>query len=291
MTAAFIVMALTCGCSDREIKSLNSTITLSITELPESYYQLSKSARKELHVVVVLHPTDDYSDNHSAVFRLNEENSFSGTEYVTPGDYYVESVDVYPSESVPFGSDCTENGSPVITASRNCNTDFILPVKEYTLYQAKEEILNDKNFSHKIQIDDQIYNIEELFDKFTFDMEMPFELTMIEKDYNSYRCNEVKGLSVITSADDSSHKPVGVEINYSNVKLWGGITAGDNITKLTNSKNGCLGTPSYCKGSPIVGLGYDGTTFIFVDPDSEAALHAYIGNEDRRISTIRYVIN
>ena len=291
MAAVFLCMTLTCGCTNRELKSLNSTITMSISDLPESYYQLSESSRKDLDVVVVLKPTEDYPDNKSAVFRLNEANGFSGTEYVTPGDYYVKSVDVVPDVSVPFGSNCTEDRSPVISAGRNNNTDFVLPIQEYQLYQTKQEILNEKSFSHKIQINDQIYNIEELFDKFTFNMDSPFECTMIQKKYNSYSCNEIKGLFVITSADDNTNKPVGVEINDSNIKLWGGMTAGDHITKLTNSKNGCIGTPSYCKGSPIVGLGHDGTTFVFVDPHSEAALQAKISTEDRTIASISYVVN
>lgn len=60
------------------------------------------------------------------------------------------------------------------------------------------------------------------------------------------------------------------------------------ISDIAHAEKGLLGTPTYCLGTPIIGIGYDNATLVYIDSDTGDRISLYINKYDSFISTISY---
>ena len=195
-----------------------------------------------------------------------------------------------PSYIAPFDCDCEEEKSPKIIVTQNSNTEIDLPITVYPAYDTTDEIMKVPVFSHKIQVKDKVCNIEELPNEFSFDMESGHIYSVGKKEYNGFKSKDVIGLTLLVEQDDSSNTPVGVLIEKNDIKLGGGVTVGSKINSLTNTTDGLIGTPSYCMGSPLVGMGLDDTDFVFIDNDIGWCLEAQAFADGGRLTQIKFAL-
>lgn len=284
MTSALVFSG---GCTSAETKAYNATATIRIKDLPDSYYDIDKKVRKSFLVRLSFDRTDAKASEDIPDVDLKASNDFTGKIYLEPGSYSVRHTYVYPDEVAPFT--VNQSSVPSFTVSRNNNTVVDVPVTDIPVYETAKEMLDAPAFSHKVQVNDTVYDMESLSGAFSFNMTKPEKLKIAGKEYNAFSCTGAYGLSILTNSVDASNTPVGIRITRKNVKLWDGITVGEKAVDISRTKNGLKNHLAFCKGSPILGLGFHDTDFVYMGDDSNDKLDLFTEGNNGIVYAVNYL--
>lgn len=266
------------GCTSSEIKAYNATATLTIKDLPDSYYDLDKKVRKKLEVDISVKDAD---------VELKSSNDFTQTIYLEPGEYTITHHFIYPEVIAPVDYDSSKDIK--FTVSRNNNTEVVVPLRNIVSYEPSEEILDVPTFSHKVQVNDKIYDMENISGAFSFNMSKPIKRTVAGKEYNSFSTNEVPGLYLLADQKDEANTPVGIWIERKNIKLWDNITVGENVMDLSKRGKGLKNHLAFCKGSPILAMSFDDTDFIYMGDEGNDKLDLLTEGNNGIVYAVSYL--
>lgn len=296
--AAILLILLTAfllfGCSKEKTKQVKgTTCTVYLEELPQEYDQLAQSIRDDIVISVSLR---NVSSDKRFTCDLTEKNNFRQVLDLIPGTYKIESVYLTDANLAMFEVD-TELKSVKIEK----NVPFDLPVliqnadefiNTMTLNKPSEDIIKADLYSRKIQYNGQMIDLNNIQSNMTFAATSKKKLSHAETMYIGSTSHP--GVSLIVQNQTDQNIPadqatvVGVYFFKNNVVLPQGITLGTEIRAIAHAKEGLLGTPNYCTGSPLMRLGLDKTVLVYIDEDSGDRISFYVDPGDSFISGITY---
>lgn len=249
-----------CSCTDRKTKLYKATISASVSEIPESFDSLLEDIKDETCITLILQ--GENSDDDHVSLELTPFNEFISSEYVVPGEYVVCDVKLEPQFLLPFAvKDVKKLKEKKFTVKAEHDTSITLNFKPVSLPETSKDILKTSPYTHRIQIDKKVYDIESLTQNFEFDKSI---LEGRTGEPLWVGCKDVAGLHILLSPD-KPEEILGVSFSSGRCVLWGGLRTGMPLEEFTHSEKGILGTPSYCDGSPLVGQDIDDTYFSYLN--------------------------
>lgn len=290
-----IVAFVLSGCSKvGSEKSHDSSCQIYLDNLPKEYHMLSTEVRSIIEINVSLRNTSSDKKYHVI---LSDENNYHQTLELMPGTYEVYSISI-PNKALAMFDVDTNLKSLLITK----NTKIELPVSMtnpstfvdlMNSNQPTKEILAENIYSRKVQYNGELLDLNTINESMQFSSQdsnkslAPGEVSYIPSTSHS-------GISMIVQNKTSRNIPIkeasfsGVRFFQNNVVFPKGITLGMNITNITHAEKGILGTPNYCLGTPMIGIGYDSTTLVYLDENTGDRLSFYISPDNSFVSTILY---
>ncbi len=267
------------GCTDSNVKSYNSTVSIKINDSEYYLSKLSDIEKKFFCIDVTLTSNEQEELNKPYKLKLNDVNDFSDIEYVKPGSYTIKQFDISAGFDLPFNIDDIKG--TVISVQLGKNVDVNLQANERPFTQPLNEILDSPKFSNKIQVKGILYDIEYIQESLSFDFDHAVD--------KKAECTDVEGLYLLFDGSGEKRTITGLEFTSDVCFLWGGMTIGSSISSITNEKNGTIGVPSYGEGSPILKYDCTDTSFTFINPDNGRIIEIGLYSGLTTVKSIKYL--
>ena len=297
-TAIMLILVLMAvpGCS-RATKDFEygASCLVRLTGMPDEFRLLPDMLQKDMAVTLALR---NVSSDSTRWVHLNHGNAFSAEFDLFPGVYDISHPAVTPQclDALTVYSD-----EPKLTVVAGAQSVLTLAVERpeafagfVRLNQPSADILGAGMFSRKAQIDGQIFDMDDIPRQMTFDEDMgqkplsPTEVVGIASSSHEGVIKLVQNQTrYIVDAADAEY--VGLRFTKANAVLPKGLNIGTAIQTVAHSKEGLFGTPSYCLGSPLYGLGIDSATFVYLDDASGDRYSLEVREGDSYLCYITYM--
>ena len=294
LLALLVVLPFFSGCSRGNLREGGSKCTVYLDAIPDEYYALNESIRNELQITVTLHSVVN-DKNHRIV--LTEDNGFQQDIRLNPGPYdvtwcYANNPNITLMEVQPQVERITlDRKTPASLPVSIKNKDvFIQTIHNLT---PSDAITSAELYTRQVQYDGQMTDFSTLRSALTFSPSnnskrlKPSETAFIP-------ATGTAGVSLVVQNQTSTSIPVqeatfvGLRFTKNNIVLPKGITLGMDIAEICHAKTGLLGTPDYCKGTPMLGIGYDSSTAVYVDYETGDRISFEVGSNAPYITAITY---
>lgn len=292
--ACCVIGLLFCGCADKEVQKWQATCTVFVTDLPEEFAQLPAALREEIRFHVSL--SQPSADKRYSI-TLSKDNDFRQKLFLLPGSYQVSDVYVEKKDLAMFQA---VTKTSTIELSKNTNVDLpVLLAEPQTFVDIihrnipQDAILSAEIFSHTVQYAGKMLDLNTIRQNIKFSIPDDRHLSRGER-YFAPAEDENAGVFLILQNKTDAMIPankadfIGVRFFKNNVVFPKGVTLGMDIADIVHSKNGLWGTPYSCKGTPLIGTGYDFTTLIYLDPESGDRISLDVDPSDPFISALSY---
>ncbi|MDL2301559.1 hypothetical protein LJC58_04300 [Lachnospiraceae bacterium OttesenSCG-928-D06] len=268
-------------------------LAVSMETIPKELNYVNENLYDNLSVFVNLENLAN--ENHYKV-ALNAENDFSEDLYLNPGEYRITSCYTSPSGLQVLSVDTRQEK---VSLSYEEEDELDVFIDNYDAYiqwvnhnVAGAEILQSDKFSRKVQIQGEMVLLDELMEKYVFAPESNMETVYPYKEIEVK--NKDLGITLTLqnqTSESLSYKQctvIGATFNGNHVILGGGVRLGMDITSVSHDKTGIYGIPDYCKGTVLIGTGYDSTDMIYLDEKSGDRITLTYHPERNYIMTIHY---
>jgi len=291
MVLLFLVQSTGCARNDN-VRQYEAVCAIYLDNLPQEFALLPDGLRDCVEITVSIRNVST-----DKVFRakLSDKNSFYQEMELLPGTYDITMVYVSNSGLISLN---VESGSASIDVVAHRQTYLPVHISNQAEFrevlrnsQPKEEILTLDIYSRKVQYGEQIMDLNDIQTLMTFPESQhilhPAEVGYIASTSHS-------GISLImqnqtrSSVSTSDATFTGVRFYNVNAVLPGGIGVGMSIPAIAHAEEGVLGTPGYCLGTPLMGIGHDATTFVYLDRISGDRVSFYFNPEDLFVRAITY---
>lgn len=288
-----MVLALLGGCG-RSAKADGAKCTVFLETMPQEFAMLPESVRQEFEISVTLRSVT--SDKKHQV-KLTEANAFQQELNLSPGPYevywcYAGSPDVVQLSVYP--------ATQSITLDRK--TPGVLPVliKDATAFSQTmlanvptEGILNAEPYSRQVQYRGQLLSLEALQASLTFvptdsnqrlkPAEVAYVPATTDKGVAMVVQNQTKGNLSLQECTF-----VGMRFSVGNVVMPKGVAIGMDIGEVSHAKTGRMGKPEYFTGTPLMGIGYDKSTAVYLDTESGDRISFTVDASHSFVTAITY---
>jgi len=258
------------GCAkDDGAQKYDATCCVYLTNMPQEFDLLPATLRGNIEINVIL---NNISTGRKYMFRLSEQNGFRHDMALLPGMY---SIITYTSHHA-LNLISVENTHELLTIEAHSQTplpvtitnasDFAGTVKDN---QPGEEILNNDTFSRNVQLDGQVVNIREIQDLLLFGDTT--HVTIRPRETKLLQSTSHPNVTLIMQNQTQEGLPIeqatliGVRFSSINAVFPKGVSVGMSLPDIAHSDYGAFGTPSYCLGTPFIGIGYDSSTLVYLD--------------------------
>jgi|LSQX01.2.fsa_nt_gb hypothetical protein len=293
-----MLLSMMVGCTKTTAEqSFGAGCTAYLENLPKEYELLPEGIRDKVEITVSLR---NVSSNKRYSNKLNYANGFRQSIDLLPGTYDVSNVHISEKslamldvevklESIKVDKD-SQFELPVYVKSP---TDFIAAIENN---KPKAEILKEDVYSRKVQLNGEIIDINNIRNTVKFD-EPPTNKNLAPAETFLIPSSNNEGVSLIVQNQTNTYAPVskatfvGVQFYGSNVVFPKGITLGTGLDAICHAQDGILGTPDYFLGTPLIGLGYDNTTVVYLDKESGDRISLNIKPSHSFASFITYEFN
>ena len=293
--AAVCALLLCTGCEKHKPEA-QSVCKISIDTLPQAYLDLPEEIRDNTDCTLVLSSAKD-----SHIIHLNEKNKYCEEVELLPGTYTVSHNSPHLNRLLPPVSFSVS--AETLTAkprSQSCISvtldDPDTLVQQIQSSLPCEEILNASPFSRQIQYRDRVYSLDSLQESVHFSARQ--DLNVQSGETAGLVSDSHPGLvMIVKNQNDSGVLPVsqctciGYRLTNFCATLSGGAAPGQSYKQLVHSKEGLLGTPDYCLGTPLIGAGLESTTLVYLDPDSGDRISAELDSSSGCVRSISYEFN
>ncbi|MFY9175691.1 MAG: hypothetical protein WAO24_10230 [Peptococcia bacterium] len=288
------LVVLLLGCSkDGSEHSFGASCKVYLKDLPLEYELLSKDIRNNIEISTVLR---NVSTGKKFSFKLTEKNNFQQTLDLIPGTYDVHSVFISNPALAIFNVDTKLSSVKIVKNSQlelplfiTNHSDFIKTMENN---KPTDEILGEEIFSRKVQFNGQIIELNSIKKMLKFKATVDKQLAAAETAYIPSTSHE--GVALVVQNQTNHHLSIndatfiGVHFSKNNVVLPKGITLGMNISTISHSQKGILGTPDYFLGTPLIGTGFNDTTLVYLDKNSGDRISFHVNPNDLHVSSITY---
>lgn len=272
VTATSILLFITtmCGCDKtKEDAKWNSNCIVKVSNMPDEFNSLPQSIANEFNIKIEL---KSIANDREYTVNLNKDNDFSQDVNVLPGNYSVEGlfvnrnnyvmINVEPDISqFSISADNTQDICLMVTNTQ----EFITNIKSI---KPTDKIINADKFSRLVQYKGQIIDISEIDNYAKFEEKDTTLLAGEECYLQSIDDSGIVKILKNTTSDKINAMDadfIGVSFDKNNVVFPGGYTIGTSVSDVANKENGILGYPSYCLGSPFIGMDIDWSSVVYVD--------------------------
>lgn len=288
-----LALSLLGGCG-RSAKAGGATCTVYLDSMPQEFSMLPESVRQEFEISVTLRSV---ANDKKHQVKLTEENGFRQVLNLSPGPYdvywcYAGSPDVVQLSVEP--------GVQSLTLDRT--TPGILPVlvKDAAAFSQTmlanvptEGILQAAPYSRRVQYRGQLTTIEELRASLTF---VPADTTKRLKpaEVAYVPATTDKGVAMVVQNQTKGNLSlqectfVGLRFSVGNVVMPTGVAIGMDIGQVSHAKTGRMGKPDYFTGTPLMGIGYDKSTAVYLDYESGDRISLEVDASNSFITAITY---
>lgn len=280
------------GCSSKSSDAdWNAVCEIHLDNLPEEYNTLPDSIRGQTRVRFSI--TSPRLDKEYSV-ELTEENGYKQKIYMVPGSYSIGAV--YVRNPALGTLNATTNTNEIVVEKDqvtpvNVSLDQVDSLAETIRRgQPTEEMKEAPLFSRKVQYDGKIVDLNQLRTSIRLDDTDAKYLSSGET--LEVTCPGYDGLIAIlkntTSGMIASNEAsiVGMRFYKVDAVFPNGIVVGDSLKSIVHAESGRLGTPSYCTGSPLIGM--EGCTVVYLDPESGDRLSLEIDGRGEFVTSITY---
>ncbi len=277
------------GCSDNALKG-DGKCVVSVEDMPKELSMLDENILEQFSIRVTLE--NIYTEEQVDV-RLNAENEFCEELDLIPGTYRIVSCYNSSTRLVPMELEVAQEKVELTKEEtgavdiRICNREAFSDWAWNS--EASREILQADAFSHKIQMDGQIMELEQVMEYVTFEYDE--KVAGFEKVTLS---NREKGVTMVlqnTQEEAASWKDCKlVEIHFTqNNVIWGqGAHVGMDVTQAVHATDGLYGKPDDMSGTILAGAGYDHTYVSWLNEDNGDKLSLELEPDGDYISEIIY---
>jgi len=282
-----IVMCLG-GCSSKAVEG-ECECLVELTGLPKEMEMLDENIREQLYVSVSLE--NIYTEKRFTV-KLRSEEDFKTELNLKPGTYRVHYCYTSNSKLLPWE---VKEKKDTIELMKDKKEELEIEVTNpeevadwiWNL-QASREVLQEDAFSHRVQFEGQIIDVNEIMQYVDFEYEgevSPFE----KKELNGN-----KGVSIMVINETEDPKPwqectlKKVSFGQSNI-IWGqGAYIGMPVKTAVHAKEGLYGEPARMSGTILTGMDYATTDISWLDGKSGDKLTLRMNPAGDYISMIIY---
>lgn len=284
------VFAMT-GCAENALAG-DCKCTVTVEDMPRELMMLDENVLEQFYIRISME--NIYTEEDIDV-RLCAENQFQAELKLQPGTYRIS--DCYASSSylVPIEVESMQEkleltrDDPMTVDIQITNRDEF--VEWAWNCEANREILQADAFSHKIQLDGQVIELEQIKDYVEFDYKEKVS-GFAKVTLN----NTKKGISMVLQNTDEDAvewkdcKLLEIHFTKNNV-IWGqGAHVGMDVSEAVHASQGLYGKPDSMSGTILAGVGYDRTYVNWSDPKSGDKLTLELSSDGDYISEIIYCL-
>lgn len=283
------------GCSKSvDARTYGAVCELYLVDLPKEYEQLPEEIRKDTAVYLSIR---NVSSDKTYSIELTDANEYRHSLNLIPGTYSVSKPYISNDRLVPLN---VETKIDSISITKNSKTEVPIYVSNpsdfinaMTNNQPKDEILNADIYSRKVQYNGKIIDLNNIREEIAFSTPKNDERLAPAATYYIPSAND-EGISLIVQNQSDARAPVsqatltGVRFRHNNIVFPKGITLGSTSRDIAHTREGKLGTPTYCLGSPLIGFEFDDTTLVYIDENSGDRISFDILPGDKYVSIITY---
>jgi len=289
-----VLSILLVGCSEESgVNKTESSCSIYLENLPKEYEDLTETIKENIEISVSLRSISS-DEKHKIV--LSDENEYNVLLPLKPGNYEVYGIYMSNTSLAMFDID-----TEVETVTISNGNEFDLPVFMTNPSQfisaiennsPKKEIIDTDMFSRKVQYNGEIIDLNTIKKVMQFATKDNESLAPTEEFYIPSTSHA--GVSMVVQNQKSGSIPineatfVGVRFYNNNVVFPKGIIMGMDISSLAHAEDGVLGTPDYFVGTPLIGMGIEHTTLVYLDEDTGDRISFEVKPSDSYISSIKY---
>ncbi len=270
-----------------------ATCQISVDNLPVELDTLPQSVKDDLMFSFYL--TGTSNDERYSV-ELTDENGFSAQLDMLPGSYsvgqvYVREVGGLPIEAEPQTDSVilTKDTETSLTISVTTAQELVSFIQQCT---PSDEIMSAENFSRKIQYAGTVMDLNDLAEQMHFvdsrtSSLAPGDVAYLVSDSTNAVHMIVKNTTE-ASIPATQASCIGFRFSGCNAILPQGLAVGTALETVTHADSGILKTPSYCRGTPLIGMDIDSTELVYIDPESGDRITCSVNSSAPFISGITY---
>ncbi len=276
------------GCGSKAVEG-ECECLVELTGLPKEMDKLDDNIREQLYVSVNLE--NIYTEKRVSVDLVAKED-FKAELKLKPGTYRVHYCYASDSNLLPWKVKEKQDTIELMKDKEEVLKIEVTNPEEVTDWiwnlQAGREVLQEDAFSHRVQFEGQLIDVEEILNYVEFEYEgeiRPYEKKTISGD---------KGVTVMVVNEEASPKPwqectlKKVSFGQSNV-IWGqGAYIGMPVKEAVHAEEGLYGMPANMNGTILAGLDYGPTNINWLDGKSGDKLTLTIHRTGDYISGISY---
>ena len=290
------VLLLLSGCDETaKDAKWGAVCSISVDNIPSEYSMLKEDLQKSLSFSLYLICRDKGLDKEY-VINLSKENGYKSEIYVVPGTYAVERLS---ADDIGLGIARAVADKKTVTFKRDTRTEIVVSLenpdemaKIIRESQPSDEILAEEMYSKKIQYMGKVVDLEELWQYILTHQGVDGEKNIYGNERKYVQVD--KGMDIILQNTSdmiipvSEAKLMGIRFYNRNVVLPKGVAIGANLKQIVHSETGLLGTPSYCEGTPFIGMGLADSTLVYVDDVSGDRLSLEVSGDSMLVKSISY---
>lgn len=292
------VLLLCTGCEKHSDEAKwEASCRVYVDNLPQEYMDLPEEIKQSTNFSLSLF---NASADKSYSFDLEEENGYSEEIDLLPGTYTVSDVYVYNHLLSPIEASVSVQ---TLTIKQHTETSLVISIADpdnlsMSIEQntAGQEILSEALYSRKIQYAGTVYDMQTLAQVISFtgqndESVAHGETAYITSDTHSGIAMIVQNTNENGVLPASQCDCIGFRFSNTNTTLPMGVTVGLPVNRIANAKTGLLGTPDYCLGTPLIGLGIDRTTMVYLDKNSGDRISVYLNASKGYVDAVSYEFN
>ncbi len=285
------VALLLSGCSKDD--KWGAVCHIYLDNLPPEYHSLAENLRNDTEIYLSL--DNSSTDRHYSI-RLTEKNKYTQDVSMLPGSYSVSSVYVINKGLSPIEAVTQVQSVELI---KNTQTELAVSLADPTaLAQMVEqnkptpEILSESLYSRKVQYAGAVIDLANIHQVMQFSAVENKRLSAGEVYYIPSESH--KGVFMIVKNTTNATIPVmegsfiGVRFSNNNAVFPTGAAVGSSLEEIANEKTGLLGTPSYCLGTPLIGMGLEKSTLVYLDEESGDRISFEFDPDSKFVNAVSY---
>lgn len=289
--AILLCMFSMTGCAENTLAG-DCKCVVAVEDMPRELMMLDANVLENFYIRISME--NIYTEEEVDV-KLCAENQFQTELKLQPGTYRMSDCYAASSYLVPIEVECAQEKLELTRDDPKSVMIQITNRDEFVDWawncEPDREILQADAFSHKIQLDGQVIELEQIKDYVEIDYEEKVS-GFAKVTLN----NTKKGISMVVQNTDED--AVGwkdcklLEIHFTkNNVIWGrGAHVGMNVAEAVHATQGLYGKPDSMSGTILAGVGYDKTYVNWSDEESGDKLTLAISSDGDFISEIIYYL-
>lgn len=281
-----------CGGQSKE-QTWGASCNITLEGLPPEYEWLPQQLRDEIAFSISLTGT---SNDQTYSAELTEENGFSAQVQMLPGSYTVSKVYVRKEGGLPI--EASPQAESVVLV-KDTQTPLVISVttgQELISFlqqcEPTEEILAEASYARKIQYAGTVMDLSALSQQMSFSDAQTTQLMPGDTRYLVSDRDPSVRMIVKNTTDAPISAPQASCVGFSfvgcNAVLPKGLAVGLPLKEVAHAETGILGTPSYCEGTPLIGMGIDTTKLVYIDSESGDRITCQVNSSHEFIDQITY---